>query len=152
MTPPAGVVDRIAARMPRTEVLLVWLLVAHVVLKLLIYPLTMDAPAYNDEQQYYDGARALSNLVRDTFAFNAPDGAELERNVVGSGWFMPGMAILMTPLFVVFPDAADPLAAPTSGWPTCWCCCGPSGRSASGSAPATPRSSSRSRPCCRAGC
>ena len=109
MTAPGGVVDRIASRMPRTEVLLVWLLVAHVVLKLLIYPLTMDAPAYNDEQQYYDGARAFSNLVRDVFAFSSPDGSELERNVVGSGWFMPGMAILMTPLFVVFPDAADPL-------------------------------------------
>lgn len=104
-----GVVTRVAARLPRTEVLLVWLLVAHLVLKLLIYPLTMHAPAYNDEQQYYDGARALSNLVRDVFAFTAPDGAELERNVIGSGWFMPGMAILMTPLFVVFPDAADPL-------------------------------------------
>jgi len=102
-------VSRVAARMPRPEVLLLWLLVAHVVLKLLIFPLTMQAPAYNDEQQYYDGARALSNLVRDVFAFHSPDGAELERNVVGSGWFMPGMAAMMTPLFVVFPDAADPL-------------------------------------------
>ncbi len=109
MTAGTGLVARLAARLPRTEVLLLWLLVAHVVMKLLIYPLTMHAPAYNDEQQYYDGARALSNLVRDVFAFAAPDGAELERNVVGSGWFMPGMAILMTPLFVVFPDAADPL-------------------------------------------
>ncbi|MDZ5622696.1 hypothetical protein SFC88_17780 [Nocardioides sp. HM23] len=104
-----GLVTRVAARLPRPEVLLVWLLVAHVVMKLLIYPLTMNAPAYNDEQQYYDSARALSNLVRDVFAFSTPDGAELERNVVGSGWFMPGMAILMAPLFVVFPDAADPL-------------------------------------------
>lgn len=108
-TGPLGWVGRVAARLPRAEVLLVWLLVAHVVLKLLIYPLTMHAPAYNDEQQYYDGARALSNLLRDVFAFTAPDGAELERNVVASGWFMPGMAILMTPLFVVLPDAADPL-------------------------------------------
>ncbi len=105
----AGLVTRVASRLPRTEVLLLWLLVAHVVLKLLVYPITMHAAAYNDEQQYYDGARALSNLVRDVFAFSSPDGAELERNVVGSGWFMPGMAILMSPLFVVFPDAADPL-------------------------------------------
>jgi len=102
-------VSRVAARLPRPDVLLIGLLGAHVVLKLLIYPLTMDAPAYNDEQQYYDGARALSNLLRDTFAFTSPDGAELERNVVASGWFMPGMAIVMTPLFVVFPDAGDPL-------------------------------------------
>ncbi len=109
MNAAVGLVDRISVRMPRTEVLLVWLLVAHVAMKLVIYPLTMDATAYNDEQQYYDGARAFSNLVRDVFAFHTPDGAELEHNVVGSGWFMPGMAIVMTPLFVVIPDAADPL-------------------------------------------
>ena len=102
-------VTRLAALAPRADVILVWLLLGHVVLKLLIYPLTMHAPPYNDEQQYYDGARALSNLVRDVGSFTAPDGAELERNVVGSGWFMPGMAIVMAPLFVVFPDAADPL-------------------------------------------
>ncbi|KAA1428334.1 hypothetical protein [Nocardioides antri] len=105
----SGVVARVAARLPRPEVLLLWLLGAHLVLKLLVYPLTMNAPAYNDEQQYYDSARALSNLLRDVFAFTAPDGAELERNVVASGWFMPGMGIVMTPLFVVFPDASDPL-------------------------------------------
>jgi hypothetical protein len=103
------VVSRLAARAPRADVILVWLLVGHVVLKLLIYPLAMHAPAYNDEQQYYDGARAISNLLRDVFAFESPDGAELERNVVGSGWFMPGMSIVMAPLFVVFPDAGDPL-------------------------------------------
>ncbi len=109
MTAATDLVSRVVARMPRPDVLLLWLLGAHVLLKVLIYPLTMDAPAYNDEQQYYDGARALSNLLRDTFAFTSPDTAELERNVVASGWFMPGMSILMTPLFVVFPDAADPL-------------------------------------------
>ncbi|KAA1419527.1 hypothetical protein F0U44_13970 [Nocardioides humilatus] len=102
-----ALVDRVTARMPRPEVALGWLIVAHLVLKLLIYPLAMHAPAYNDEQQYYDGARALSNLVRDVFAFHSPDGAELQHNVVGSGWFMPGMAILMAPLFIVCPDAAE---------------------------------------------
>ena len=100
---------RLAALAPRADVILVWLLLGHVVLKVLIYTLSMHAPPYNDEQQYYDGARALSNLVRDVGSFTTPDGAELERNVVGSGWFMPGMAIVMAPLFVVFPDAADPL-------------------------------------------
>jgi hypothetical protein len=103
------VVTRLAALAPRADVILVWLLLGHVVLKLLIYPLAMHAPPYNDEQQYYDGARALSNLVRDVGSFAAPDGAELERNVVSSGWFMPGMSMVMAPLFVVFPDAADPL-------------------------------------------
>lgn len=101
-----GLVDRVTSRMPRPEVLLGWLIVAHLVLKILVYPLAMHAPAYNDEQQYYDGARALSNLLRDVFAFQSPDGAELQRNVVGSGWFMPGMSIVMAPVFVVFPHAS----------------------------------------------
>jgi hypothetical protein len=100
-------VDRVVRRLPRPEQALLWLICAHLVLKVLVYPLTMDTPPYNDEQQYYDGARALSNLVRDVFAFNAPDGRELEANVVASGWFMPGMSILMAPVFVAFPDAPD---------------------------------------------
>lgn len=102
-------VDRVAARLPRAEVLLGWLLAGHVLLKLLVYPLVMEAPPYGDEQQYYDGARAFSNLLRDVVALTSPDAAELERNVVASGWFMPGVAMVMTPLFVVFPDAPDPL-------------------------------------------
>ena len=102
-----GAVTRVAARLPRAEELLLWLLVAHVALKLLVFPLTLQAPPYGDEQYYFDAARALSNLVRDAFSFTQPDGAELERMVIGSGWFMPGMGILMAPLFVVFPDAPD---------------------------------------------
>lgn len=102
-------VTGVAARLPRSEVLLVWLLAAHLVLKLLIAPLTLDAPPYGDEQYYYDAARALSNMLRDAFSLTAPDGAELERNVIGSGWFMPGMGIVMTPLFLAVPDASDPL-------------------------------------------
>ena len=93
------------AWLPRPEVLLGWLVVAHVVLKLLVYPLVMHAAPVGDESAYLNGGRALSNLVRDLFAFTSPDTAELERNVVASGWFMPGMSILVAPVFVLFPDA-----------------------------------------------
>jgi hypothetical protein len=103
------VVTDLAQRLPRPEVLLVWLLVVHVLLKLLVLPLVLNAPPYNDEQYYYDAARAISNGLRDVFAFSSPDGAELERNVIGSGWFMPGMGFVMAPLFLVAPDASDPL-------------------------------------------
>ncbi|MDP2772486.1 MAG: hypothetical protein Q8O61_02935, partial [Nocardioides sp.] len=44
--------------------------------------------------------------VRDLVSLGPVDSAELERNVVGSGWFMPGMSALLTPLFVVDPDAS----------------------------------------------
>lgn len=93
------------AWLPRPEVLLGWLVVAHVVLKLLVYPLVMHAAPVGDESAYLNGGRALSNLVRDLFAFSSPDSAELERNVVASGWFMPGMSILVAPIYLLFPDA-----------------------------------------------
>ncbi len=43
--------------------------------------------------------------MRDLVSFSGPDTAELRQNVAGSGWFMPGMSLLLTPLFVVVPDA-----------------------------------------------
>lgn len=93
------------AWLPRPEVLLGLLVAAHVVLKLLVYPLILDAEVYGDEAAYLNGGMAISNALRDLFAFATPDTAELERNVVGSGWFMPGMSILVAPLYLVFPEA-----------------------------------------------
>lgn len=95
----------VRSHLPRPEILLGWLIVAHVVLKLLIFPLVMHAAPVGDESAYLNGGRALSNLIRDSFAFTAPDTAELERNVVASGWFMPGMPVLIAPVYVAFPDA-----------------------------------------------
>ncbi|WP_418060524.1 hypothetical protein [Pimelobacter simplex] len=93
------------AWLPRPEVLLGWLVVAHVVLKILIFPLVMGAEPHGDESAYLNGGMALSNALRDVFGFTSPDTAELERNVVASGWFMPGMPILVAPVYLLFPDA-----------------------------------------------
>lgn len=98
-----------AHRLPPAPVLLGWLVVAHVVLKVLLFPLVWSAPPHGDEQAYLNGAMALSNAVRDLFALTSPDTAELDRNVVASGWFMPGMSIVVAPLYVVFPDAGPAL-------------------------------------------
>ncbi len=97
----------IAARRLSADRLVILLLIGHVLLKLAVLPMVVAAPPYNDEQAYLDAGRALSNLVRDLAALSGPDGAELERNVVGSGWFMPGMGLVLTPLFLVVPDAPD---------------------------------------------
>jgi hypothetical protein len=94
----------------RPEVLLVWLLGAHVVLKILIYPMVMHAAPLGDESAYLNGGRALSNVLRDLASFTTPDGAEVKRNVVASGWFMPGMSVLVAPLYLVVPDAPTWLA------------------------------------------
>lgn len=111
-----GLLDRVVergvaleARLPRPEVLLGWLVAAHVVVKLLLLPLVAGAPPFGDEQAYANGAMALSNAVRDLVQLSAPDAAELDRNVVSSGWFMPGMSLVLAPLYLVVPDA-DPWA------------------------------------------
>lgn len=98
-------VDVRATWRTRPEVLLGWLLVAHVALKVVLFPLVMASPAFNDETAYLDGAMALSNLYRDLGALQAPDVEELRLNVVGSGWFMPGMSVVISPIYLVAPDA-----------------------------------------------
>ncbi|KRC52786.1 MULTISPECIES: hypothetical protein [unclassified Nocardioides] len=105
MTRLFAAAQALQTRLPRPEILLGWLVVAHVVLKLLIYPMVMHAPPVGDESAYLNGGRAMSNLLRDTFSFTSPDSAELERNVVASGWFMPGMPVLTAPVYLLFPDA-----------------------------------------------
>ncbi len=84
--------------------LLVALLLGHLLLKLLLLPRVLDAPLQGDEVAYFDAAKALSNLLRDAATLGSPDRAELADNVVGNGWFMPGMAVVLAPLLVVLPD------------------------------------------------
>lgn len=98
-----------ARRLPPPPQLLGWLVVAHVAMKLAVFPLVMSSPPHGDEQAYLNGAMALSNTLRDLFAFTSPDTAELDRNLVASGWFMPGMSIVVSPLYLLFPDAGPGL-------------------------------------------
>lgn len=98
--------ERTYRRLPRGRMILAVLVAAHVVVKLALLPKVGHTPLVGDEASYVDGGRALSNLVRDLVSLGPVDSAELERNVIGSGWFMPGMSALLTPLFVVDPDAS----------------------------------------------
>lgn len=90
----------------RGDRVLVALLVLHAVIKVLMWRHAADGVVFGDESAYANGARSLSNALRDLGSFGPVDGAEVERNVVGSGWFMPGMSVLLTPLFLVVPDAS----------------------------------------------
>jgi len=78
---------------------------AHVVLKGALWPSMRDAPLSGDEIAYRDGALALANAVMDLFSGSSPDTAELQANVIGNGWFMPGPSALLAPLYLVAPDA-----------------------------------------------
>ncbi|WP_182526176.1 hypothetical protein [Nocardioides dongkuii] len=75
---------------------LLGLLVAHLVLKVLCYLRVDDVALRGDETAYAESAAALAAFLRGD-----ADAGLLEREVVGAGWFMPGMAVLLTPLFLV---------------------------------------------------
>lgn len=100
-----GLLARRWADLSRPQRILVGLVAAVVLLRIGLFPGVAGTPVYGDEAYYVDGARALSNLVRDLVSFTAPDTAELSQNVAGNGWFMPGMSVLLTPLFVIVPQA-----------------------------------------------
>ncbi len=87
-----------------TRILLV-LVGLHVVAKLLLFTLVKDIAVCCDQVSYDDGAKALSNVVRDLVGGGPVPIAELQRNLVGGGWFTPGSSIVLTPLYIVDPDA-----------------------------------------------
>ncbi len=89
----------------RGERVLLALVLAHLAIKLVVYLQIAQGQLVGDESSYVNGGKALSNMLRDAVTFTGPDWAEVERNVVSSGWFMPGMAMLLTPLYLVVPDA-----------------------------------------------
>ncbi len=108
-----GPLRRSWADLDRPDRVLLALVVAVVVVKIVTYGSVAGAGVVGDEAYYVDAGKALSNLVRDlagwAFGGSGPDGAELSRNVVGSGWFMPGMSVVLAPLFLVVPDAPTEL-------------------------------------------
>lgn len=84
---------------------LVVLILAHVALKLVLAPRMLDSPFTGDEQAYLNGARALSDSLRDLLSLDDPDTEALRTHVVGNGWFMPGMSLVLLPLYLLDPDA-----------------------------------------------
>ncbi len=101
------------SRLPQSvrglPVLLVSLVAAHVVLKLLLAPRALQAPLQGDEVSYADGARAMANLVRELFSSTPVDLGPPRDSVIGNGWFMPGMSIVLTPVYYLFPHAGSVL-------------------------------------------
>jgi hypothetical protein len=90
--------------MTRARLALVAAVVAHLVLKVALYPRAADTPVQGDELAYQDGARAISEAVRDLLGGSAPNAGSIADNVIGNGWFMPGMSLVLTPLHLLVPD------------------------------------------------
>src|SRR4051812_8377724 len=83
------------------------LVAAHVILKLVLLRVALATPIQGDELTYNDGARALANTVRDLLGGHAVSTVTLSDHVIGNGWFMPGMSMLLTPLYLLDPTAGD---------------------------------------------
>lgn len=82
------------------------LLAAHLALKLWMGTSILDLKLTGDENAYADAAMALSNLLRSMIHLAPPNLQELRVNVIGNGWFMPGMSALLAPLYLVIPEAS----------------------------------------------
>lgn len=97
-------------RTGRRERILVYLFGASLLVRLVTFLGVAGGGLVGDEAYYFDSGSALSNVVRDLVWLRSPDTAELDRIVVGSGWFMPGMSVVLTPLYLLFPGAPLPVA------------------------------------------
>lgn len=97
----------------RLDLVLVVALGLGALLQVVLFHQVSRARLSGDEVAYIDGGKALSNLLRDLAGLHQPDTAELQRDVVGNGWFMPGMSLLLAPLYLLVPDAG---LAGVRGW------------------------------------
>lgn len=95
-------------RLDRPDRILVQLAAAGIALKILMLVGVAGGPLVGDEKYYLDSGKSLANGLRDLMSFSAPDLRQVDRTMVGSGWFMPGMSVVLTPLYLVLPDVGLP--------------------------------------------
>ncbi|MEZ0577272.1 hypothetical protein [Nocardioides sp. MH1] len=100
-------------RLARADPLLTVAVAVALAVKAVLFARIADLPFRGDEVAYHDAGCALANLVRDLVALRGPDTSELARNVVGNGWFMPGMGVVLAPFYLLAPHAGD-------GWARAW--------------------------------
>jgi MFS family permease len=98
------------ARVRRFPALPGCLVVAHLILKAFLFLRVRHVPFHGDEVAYSAASRALADAIRAAVSSSAVDVNTLDHAVVGYGWFMPGMPLVLMPLYLVSPDAG-PAAA-----------------------------------------
>ena len=92
--------DRLEARP-----VLVALVSLHVLMKLLLLPKALGTRIQGDEITYNDGAMTIATTIRGLFHGVAPSAAAFNAHLIGDGWFMPGMSLVVSPLYLVDPSA-----------------------------------------------
>lgn len=96
----------VALRSIRPARLVAILFAAHVALKLALLPIAVRTPLQGDEVTYDAGAQSIATALRSFVSGNGLPTAGMQENVIGHGWFMPGMSTLLTPLYLLAPDAS----------------------------------------------
>jgi hypothetical protein len=66
----------------------------------LMWPVQMSG----DEFFYTHGARSIANYLHSYLTFDSSAAHELQSGLVQNGWFMPGMALVLSPMYLVFGD------------------------------------------------
>ncbi|MFD6177242.1 MULTISPECIES: hypothetical protein [unclassified Isoptericola] len=83
------------------------LVLLNLVLRLVLAHKALPAPLAGDEVAYTTGARDLAAAAQALLEGGAVPTADLQAHLVGNGWFMPGMSLLIAPLFLADPTAGD---------------------------------------------
>ena len=95
------------AREIRPQTLVLVLTVSRVALKLALLPTAIGTQLIGDEVTYNAAARTLAGSVQSVLSGDGLPLVELRARVVGYGWFMPGMSLVLTPLYLVAPGAGS---------------------------------------------
>ncbi|ANC31648.1 hypothetical protein [Isoptericola dokdonensis] len=104
----AGNGPAVRTRWPVMPVVVVGVLVLlNVALRVVMAHKALPAPLAGDEVSYTAGARALADSARALVQGDEVPTDELQARLVGNGWFMPGMPLLIAPLFLLDPAADD---------------------------------------------
>lgn len=82
------------------------LMALHVLLKLAVLPGILKTPLQGDEVTYQRAASSIADALRSVLGGDGLPVADLQATVVDHGWFMPGSSLLLTPLYVIVPDAS----------------------------------------------
>ncbi|MEL7977403.1 hypothetical protein AAG589_16190 [Isoptericola sp. F-RaC21] len=83
------------------------LVLLNLALRVVMAHKALPAALEGDEVSYATGARVLADSARALLQGGELPTDELQARLVGNGWFMPGMSLLIAPVFLVDPTAGD---------------------------------------------
>jgi hypothetical protein len=83
------------------------LVLLNLALRVVMAHKALPAALDGDEVSYATGARVLADSARALLQGGEVPTDELQARLVGNGWFMPGMSLLLAPIFLLDPTAGD---------------------------------------------